>query len=73
MAALKASFDYCDGAYDSLTDAAAVQQVKIFGRPQTKLSALWGNLVHDNEMYGYMAVYLRLKGLVPPTSERRPK
>jgi uncharacterized damage-inducible protein DinB len=73
MAALKASFDYCDGAYDSLTDAAATQTVKIFGRPQTKLSALWGNLVHDNEMYGYMAVYLRLKGLVPPTSERRPK
>jgi len=73
MAALKASFDYCDGAYDSLTDATATQTVKIFGRPQTKLSALWGNLVHDNEMYGYMAVYLRLKGLVPPTSERRAK
>jgi uncharacterized damage-inducible protein DinB len=73
MAALKASFDYCDGAYDSLTDATATQTVKIFGRPQTKLSALWGNLVHDNEMYGYMSVYLRLKGLVPPTSERRAK
>jgi uncharacterized damage-inducible protein DinB len=73
MAALKASFDYCDGAYDSLTDATATQTVKIFGRPQTKLSALWGNLGHDEEMYGNMAVYLRLKGLVPPTSERRPK
>jgi hypothetical protein len=73
MAALKASFDYCDGAYDSITDATATQTVMIFGRPQTKLSALWGNLVHDNEMYGYMAVYLRLKGLVPPSSERRPK
>lgn len=72
-AALKASFDYCDGAYDSLTDATATQMVKIFGQPQTKLSALWGNLSHDSEMYGYMAVYLRLKGLVPPTSERRPK
>lgn len=71
VAALKASFDYCDGAYDSLTDATATQDVKIFGRPETKLSALWGNLVHDDEMYGYMAVYLRLKNLVPPTSERR--
>jgi hypothetical protein len=56
-----------------MTDATATQQVKIFGRPQTKLSALWGNLGHDSEMYGYMAVYLRLKNLVPPTSERRPK
>ncbi|HUA18976.1 MAG TPA: DinB family protein [Bryobacteraceae bacterium] len=71
FAALKASFDYCDGAYDSLTDASATQDVKIFGHPETKLSALWGNLVHDNEMYGYMAVYLRLKNQVPPTSERR--
>jgi hypothetical protein len=73
MAALKASFDYCDGAYGSLTDAAATQMVKVFGQPQTKLSALWGNLAHDSEMYGYMAVYLRLKGLVPPTSDPRPK
>ena len=70
VAALKASFDYCDGAYNSLTDATALQQVKIFGQPQTKLSALWGNLAHDSEMYGYMAVYLRLKGLVPPSSDR---
>ena len=70
MAALKASFDYCDGAYDSLTDATATQTVKIFGRPQTKLSALWGNLVHDNEMYGTLAVYLRAKSQVPPSSVR---
>jgi uncharacterized damage-inducible protein DinB len=72
VAALKASFDYCDGAYGSLTDATATQMVKIFGQPQTKLSALWGNLGHDGEMYGYMAVYLRLKGLTPPMSDRRP-
>jgi hypothetical protein len=71
-AALRASFDYCDGVYASLSDAAATQTVKIFGQPQTKLGALWGNLAHDGEMYGYMAVYLRLKSLVPPTSERRP-
>ncbi len=72
VAALKASFDYCDGAYGTLTDATATQTVKIFGQPQTKLSALWGNLGHDGEMYGYMAVYLRLKGLTPPMSDRRP-
>jgi hypothetical protein len=28
-------------------------------------------LAHNNEMYGYMAVYLRLKGIVPPSSEPR--
>ena len=73
LAALKASFDYCDGVYGTFSDATATQEVKIFGRPQSKLSALWGNLAHDSEMYGYMAVYLRLKGLVPPSSDRRPK
>jgi hypothetical protein len=25
-------------------------------------------LTHNNEMYGYLAVYLRLKGIVPPSS-----
>jgi len=44
--ALKASFDYCEGAYASVTDSTATQKVMIFGRPQTKLSALWGNLGH---------------------------
>jgi hypothetical protein len=73
LAALKASFDYCDGVYGSFTDAHATDPVTIFGERQTKLSALWGNLGHDEEMYGYMAVYLRLKGLVPPTSDPRPK
>jgi uncharacterized damage-inducible protein DinB len=73
LGALKSSFDYCDAVYDTFTDAMATQEVKIFGRPQSKLSALWGNVAHDSEMYGYMAVYLRLKGLVPPSSDRRPK
>ena len=73
VAALKASFDYCDGVYSSMTDTMATQTVMVFGRPQAKLSALWGNVAHDSEMYGYMAVYLRLKGVVPPSSERRPQ
>jgi DinB superfamily len=73
VAALKASFDYCDSVYGTMTDASATQTVKVFGRSQTKLSALWGNVAHDAEMYGYMAVYLRLKGLVPPSSDRQPK
>jgi hypothetical protein len=29
-------------------------------------------VAHDNEMYGYMSVYMRLKGVVPPSSEPRP-
>jgi hypothetical protein len=29
-----------------------------------------GNTTHDNEEYGYLAVYMRLKGIVPPSSDR---
>ena len=71
VATLKASFDYCDPVYDTLTDASAVQTAKMFGRDRTKLGILDFNIIHDNEMYGYMAVYLRLKGIVPPSSEPR--
>jgi len=72
VAALKASFDYCDGPYDSQTDADAATLVPLFGpRKATKLAVLSFNIAHDNEMYGQMVVYLRLKGLVPPSSQRR--
>jgi uncharacterized damage-inducible protein DinB len=72
VAALKASFDYCDGVYDSLTDADAATMVTMFGpRKATKLAVLNFNIAHDNEMYGQMVVYLRIKGLVPPSSQPR--
>lgn len=72
VAALKASFDYCDAAYDGLTDADAAKMVTLFGpRKETKLGVLNFNLTHDQEMYGQLAVYLRLKGQVPPSSQRR--
>ncbi len=72
MAALKDSFDYCDGVYNSMTDATGAQKVKMFGRELTKLGVLNFNTAHDNEMYGTAVAYLRLKGIVPPSSERRP-
>lgn len=70
-AALKESFDYCDGVYNSMTDAEGAQMIKMFGRDMTKLGVLNFNIGHDNEMYGTAVVYLRMKGLVPPSSQRR--
>lgn len=70
-AALKESFDYCDGVYDSMTDADGAMIVKMFGREMTKLGVLNFNISHDNEMYGTAVAYLRLKDLVPPSSQRR--
>lgn len=69
--ALKETIDYCDAAYDALTDANMTEPGKMFGRDQAKINILDFNVIHDNEMYGQMAVYLRAKGLVPPSSEGR--
>ena len=33
--------------------------------------ALYGLLAHNSEMYGIGTVYLRLKGIVPPSTERQ--
>jgi len=72
VAAVKASSDYCDAVYDSMTDAAATQPIKLFGRDWTKLGVLWFNVAHNNETYGTMVPYMRIKGIVPPSSEPRP-
>jgi uncharacterized damage-inducible protein DinB len=69
-AALKASFEECDKAFDSLSDATASQTVKMGQREATKLGALARVVTHSNEEYGYMSVYLRLKGIVPPSSAK---
>jgi hypothetical protein len=71
VALLKAAFDYCDPLYDSLTDANGLEMGKMFGRDTPKFNILNFGVIHDNEMYGTMAVYLRAKGLVPPSSEPR--
>ena len=71
VAALKDSFDTCDAAYAALTDANANDTVQSFRGSTTRLASLAGNAGHDNECYGAMAVYMRLKGIVPPSSEPR--
>jgi len=71
IAALKASSDYCDAVYDSLTDAQFSQPAKMFGRDISKLGALYFNVSHNNETYGTMVPYLRMKGIVPPSSQPR--
>ena len=71
MAALKASFDECDGVFDSTTDAIATQMIKSGDSEHSKFWALLYATLHDNEEYGYLAVYLRLKELVPPSTNAR--
>ena len=71
VAALKESSAVCDAAFDALTDAGAGQMVRLgqSTRERSKLGLLAGVISHSNEQYGYMSVYLRLKAIVPPSSE----
>ena len=69
IAALKASFDACDPVYAALTDGNAAEAVAAGRAQRPRLTVLAGNIAHDNECYGSMAVYLRLKGIVPPSTE----
>jgi uncharacterized damage-inducible protein DinB len=69
LAALHESFAYCDSAYDGVTDATAVQTIKVGQSQHTRLGMLWRNTVHDNSHYGNLVTYLRIKGLVPPSTE----
>jgi hypothetical protein len=69
VAALKESFDMCDAAWDAMNDKTAVETVAGRGGQRTKLGVLIGNTNHDSELYGYISVYMRLKGVVPPSSE----
>jgi uncharacterized damage-inducible protein DinB len=72
-AAVHDAFAYCSRAYDALTDASANETVKAFGQERNKLGVLWFNASHNLEHYGNLVVYMRLKGLVPPSSERKPQ
>ena len=70
LALLEASTAYCDPLMSALTEPTMTELVKV-GENQVAKGLLPASLLtHGMEMYGTMAVYLRLKGLVPPTTER---
>jgi uncharacterized damage-inducible protein DinB len=71
VAALKEGFAYCDKVYDSMTDAAAAQTVKFFGNDVPRFAVLSVNIGHNMEHYGNLVTYMRIKGIVPPTSEQQ--
>jgi uncharacterized damage-inducible protein DinB len=74
---LNEAFAYCDGVYASLTDASGMEMIDITqesGRQMRNLrmALLILNYGHNNEIYGSMVSYLRMKNIVPPASEPRP-
>ena len=66
--ALGASFVYCDRAF-AQSDTDALKTIKLFGRDRSRLSTLVLNTAHDFEHYGNLVTYMRMKGMVPPSSQ----
>jgi uncharacterized damage-inducible protein DinB len=69
--ALKDAFAYCDAAYAKMNDASAAELVSFGGMRVTKLGAMDFNTAHTMEHYGNLVTYMRIKGIVPPSSEPR--
>jgi uncharacterized damage-inducible protein DinB len=70
VAALKAAFAYCDAIYAGMTDAKAAEMIPAFGGIRiTRLSMLDFNVSHTMEHYGNLVTYMRIQGVVPPSSE----
>jgi uncharacterized damage-inducible protein DinB len=63
---------YCDGAYAAATDTTLGQLIAApFGTDQVaRANPLVGQIGHDNEHYGNLVTYFRIKGIVPPSSKR---
>jgi uncharacterized damage-inducible protein DinB len=66
--ALAASFATCDHAFQMITATSANEPVTLFGQKHTRIGAMAFNNGHNFEHYGNIVTYMRLNGMVPPSS-----
>jgi hypothetical protein len=67
--AITAAFEFCDPAYADATDATLGDAVEFFGSASVRHYPLTYALVHANEHYGNIVTYMRINGMVPPSSQ----
>jgi hypothetical protein len=70
VAALKEAVAFCSKSYSGMTDEKGGEMVKMMNMDFARLTVLSANTAHIYEHYGNMATYMRIKGLVPPSSEK---
>lgn len=66
---LAESFARCDKAFDAVTEANMNERNGTGAR--SKFGAVFYNTQHINEHYGNIVTYMRLQGMVPPSSTPR--
>lgn len=70
VAALNEAVGYCNKVYGGMTDAKGSEMTKMMNFDMAKLTVLSANTAHTYEHYGNMVTYMRLKGIVPPSTEK---
>ncbi len=68
IAALELGFAYCERIFARTTDAGAADAADFFGAPNTVAGILAFNSTHNYEHYGNLVTYMRINGIVPPSS-----
>ena len=72
---VKDGFAYCDDLFANLTDEKAAAMIAMGAAPNTRQVAAGTRLtmvvVHGNEHYGNLVTYMRIKGIVPPSSAQQ--
>ena len=66
--ALELSFAYCERVFARTSDAGAADAADFSGAPHTVGGLLSFNSAHNYEHYGNLVTYMRINGIVPPSS-----
>ncbi len=69
VAALKKEFSGCDADYTAMTPVTALQVIDLNGAKRTRITEMDYEVAHTWEHYGNLVTYMRLKGIIPPSSE----
>ena len=78
LRALSDAFTYCDTAYAALTDPSGLEVITVTQESGRKaqvprMSLLVLNYGHNNDHYGNLVTYMRIRSIVPASSEPRPQ
>ena len=72
LKALSESYDYGATVLAGLSDRKLLDQVPFMGgRKVSRLAAIMGNIKDNHGHYGNLVVYMRLNGMVPPSTAAR--
>jgi uncharacterized damage-inducible protein DinB len=71
MTALQQSFDYGEALVKEFNDQQLLERVmapRFMGPTASRVRIIYFSLIHTEDIYGQMVVYLRLNGVTPPAS-----